>query len=70
MAGALEGGMRVYLGLVRMPDSPGRGLEELKRQGIYDDSLILFTSDHGENAGLLYGLFPRRCVCTRTGPGL
>ncbi len=26
----------------------GRLLEELKRRGLYDDSLIIFTSDHGE----------------------
>ena len=26
----------------------GRFLEELKRRGLYDDSLIIFTSDHGE----------------------
>ncbi|HSD28752.1 MAG TPA: sulfatase, partial [Vicinamibacteria bacterium] len=26
----------------------GRFLEELKRRGLYDDSLVVFTSDHGE----------------------
>lgn len=53
---------RVYLGLVRMLDHcVGRVLEELKRQGIYDDSLILFTSDHGEMLGS-HGLFQKMCM--------
>lgn len=53
---------RVYLGLVQMLDHcVGRILEELKRQGIYDDSLILFTSDHGEMLGS-HGLFQKMCM--------
>lgn len=53
---------RVYLGLVRMLDHcVGRVLKELKRQGIYDDSLILFTSDHGEMLGS-HGLFQKMCM--------
>ncbi|UQZ81062.1 Choline-sulfatase [Paenibacillus konkukensis] len=41
-----------YLGLVHLLDEGiGRIIEELKRQGIYDNSLILFTSDHGEMLG-------------------
>lgn len=43
---------RVYLGLVRMlDDCVGTIINELKEQGLYDDSLIIFTSDHGEMLG-------------------
>lgn len=53
---------RVYLGLVRMLDNcVGRLLEELRRQGIYDDCLILFTSDHGEMLGS-HRLFQKMCM--------
>lgn len=53
---------RVYLGLVSMLDHcVGRILDELKRQGIYEDSLIIFTSDHGEMLGS-HGLFQKMCM--------
>ncbi len=53
---------RVYLGLVAMlDDCVGRILTELKAQGIYDDSLIIFTSDHGEMLGS-HGLFQKMCM--------
>ncbi len=53
---------RVYLGLVAMLDHcVGRLLEELKDQGIYEDSLILFTSDHGEMLGS-HSLFQKMCM--------
>ncbi len=53
---------RVYLGLVSMlDDCVGKLLDELKQQGIYDDSLILFTSDHGEMLGS-HGLFQKMCM--------
>ncbi len=53
---------RVYLGLVAMLDHcVGRLLDELKAQGIYDESLILFTSDHGEMLGS-HGLFQKMCM--------
>lgn len=53
---------RVYLGLVSMlDDCVGQILKELKDQGIYDDSLILFTSDHGEMLGS-HGLFQKMCM--------
>lgn len=29
----------------------GQVLEELKRRGLYDDALVIFTSDHGESLG-------------------
>ena len=53
---------RVYLGLVSMLDAyVGEILEELKRQGIYEESLIVFTSDHGEMLGS-HGLFQKMCM--------
>lgn len=53
---------RVYLGLVGLLDHcVGRILEELKNQGIYEESLILFTSDHGEMLGS-HGLFQKMCM--------
>lgn len=53
---------RVYLGLVGLLDHcVGLLLDELKRQGIYDDSLIIFTSDHGEMLGS-HGLFQKMCM--------
>lgn len=57
-----EEAWRVYLGLVCMlDDCVGRLLQELKEQGIYDDSLIVFTSDHGEMLGS-HGLFQKMCM--------
>ncbi len=53
---------RVYLGLVRLlDDCVGRILQELKRQNIYDDCLIVFTSDHGEMLGS-HRLFQKMCM--------
>lgn len=53
---------RVYLGLVRLlDDCVGRILDELKRQGIYEDSLVVFTSDHGEMLGS-HRLFQKMCM--------
>lgn len=53
---------RVYLGLVALLDKcVGRLLDELKRQGIYEDCLIVFTSDHGEMLGS-HRLFQKMCM--------
>lgn len=53
---------RVYMGLVcLLDDQVGKLLDELKRQGIYDDSLIVFTSDHGEMLGS-HRLFQKMCM--------
>ncbi len=53
---------RVYLGLVSMlDDCVGRIISELKAEGIYDDSLIIFTSDHGEMLGS-HALFQKMCM--------
>jgi arylsulfatase A-like enzyme len=43
---------RVYYGLIaEIDDWVGRVLEELRASGQYDDTLIIFTSDHGEQLG-------------------
>ena len=43
---------RVYLGLVSLLDHcVGEIVQTLKDEGIYDDTLILFTADHGEMLG-------------------
>jgi arylsulfatase A-like enzyme len=53
---------RVYLGLVSLLDDlVGQILTELKTQGIYDDSLIVFTSDHGEMLGS-HSLYQKMCM--------
>ena len=53
---------RVYLGLVKLLDyCVGKILNEIKRQGIYEDTLIVFTSDHGEMLGS-HGLFQKMCM--------
>ena len=53
---------RVYLGLVKLlDDQVGRLLEELKSEGIYDNSLIMFTSDHGEMLGS-HSLYQKMCM--------
>lgn len=53
---------RTYLGLVSLLDNcVGQILSELKRQNIYDDCLILFTSDHGEMLGS-HRLFQKMCM--------
>lgn len=53
---------KVYMGLVSLlDDCVGKILDELKEQGIYDDSLIIFTSDHGEMLGS-HKLFQKMCM--------
>lgn len=53
---------RVYLGLVAFLDNlVGRIINKLKKEGIYDDSLIIFTSDHGEMLGS-HSLYQKMCM--------
>lgn len=53
---------RVYLGLVSLLDNCiKRIIDELKAQGIYDESLIIFTSDHGEMLGS-HSLYQKMCM--------
>ncbi len=43
---------RVYAGLVNLLDHcVGQIIDKLKEEGMYEDSIILFTSDHGEMLG-------------------
>ncbi|OQB14764.1 MAG: Arylsulfatase [Firmicutes bacterium ADurb.Bin193] len=52
----------VYLGLVSLlDDCVGMIVDELKAQGIYDDTLIIFTSDHGEMLGS-HCLWQKMCM--------
>lgn len=53
---------RVYAGLVTLlDDCVGKIIKELKHQNIYDDTLILFTSDHGEMLGSHF-CFQKMCM--------
>ena len=53
---------RVYLGEVALlDDCVGKLLAELKAQGLYDESIIIFTSDHGEMLGS-HALFQKMCM--------
>lgn len=53
---------RVYLGLVSLLDScVGRIIDKLKEKGLYENSLILFGSDHGEMLGS-HCLFQKMCM--------
>ena len=53
---------RVYAGLVRLLDHcVGRIVAALKAQGIYDETLIVFTSDHGEMLGS-HRLWQKMCM--------
>ena len=52
----------VYMGLVSMLDnSVGAIVAELKKQGVYDQTLIVFTSDHGEMLGS-HRLWQKMCM--------
>ncbi|MFI2856582.1 sulfatase [Paenibacillus sp. JSM ZJ436] len=52
----------VYTGLVSLlDDCVGTIIAELKRQNLYDNTLILFTSDHGEMLGS-HGLWQKMCM--------
>ncbi|MGI5898449.1 MAG: sulfatase [Christensenellales bacterium] len=50
--GNMDEYMRLYAGLVSQVDAGvGRIVQELKELGIYDDTLIIYTSDHGDMQG-------------------
>ncbi len=57
-----EQAWKVYLGLVSMlDDCIGDIIKELKNQDLYDSSIIIFTSDHGEMLGS-HRLFQKMCM--------
>jgi arylsulfatase A-like enzyme len=52
----------VYMGLVSLLDTcVGMIVDELKRQGMYDNTLLVFTSDHGEMLGS-HSLWQKMCM--------
>jgi choline-sulfatase len=51
-----------YLGLVKLLDDEiGRIIAALKEEGLYDQSLIIFTADHGEMLGS-HSLWQKMCM--------
>ena len=53
---------RVYAGLVRLLDHcVGEIVARLKSEGLYDDAVILFSTDHGEMLGA-HRLFQKMCM--------
>jgi len=53
---------QVYLGLVSLLDHcVGLIIDELKAQGIYDETLVILTSDHGEMLGS-HRLYQKMCM--------
>ncbi len=47
-----ENALRAYYGMVTcLDDMLGELIEELKRSGMYENTYIIFTSDHGDNLG-------------------
>lgn len=50
-----------YYGMITALDAMiGRIVDELKTQGMYDDTVVIYTSDHGESLGE-HGLFYKQC---------
>lgn len=57
-----EEAWRTYLGLVSLlDDCVGKIIGKLKEKGLYEDSVILFLSDHGEMLGS-HRLFQKMCM--------
>jgi len=53
---------RVYQGFVSLlDDCVGQVIDKLKEEGLYDNSLIIFTSDHGEMLGS-HRLWQKMCM--------
>ncbi len=53
---------KAYMGLVSLlDDCVGKIISELKKQNIYDDSIIVFSTDHGEMMGS-HSLFQKMCM--------
>lgn len=51
-----------YLGCCKsLDDNVGRLMEELKRQGIYEDTIIFYTSDHGSHFCTRNSEYKRSC---------
>ena len=51
-----------YYGMITcMDEMIGEVIDELKREGLYDNTYIIYTSDHGESMGE-HGLFFKHCA--------
>ena len=50
---------RYYAQAAMVDHEVGRLLEGLKARGLYDDTLIIFASDHGESIGIHGGMFDK-----------
>ncbi len=51
-----------YYGMITcMDEMIGKIIDELKAQGLYEDTYIIYTSDHGESLGK-HGLFFKQCA--------
>ncbi len=62
LSGDWESQMPDYLGCCKnLDDNVGRIVEELKRQGIYEDTVIFYTSDHGSHFRTRNGEYKRSC---------
>lgn len=60
--GEWAGDLPDYYGAIRRIDECfGRLLDELERQGVADDTVVLFTSDHGCHFGAHHGEHKRTC---------
>lgn len=67
-----------YYGIIkRIDENLGRTVKKLKETGLYDDTVIIFTSDHGSHFRTRNGEYKRSCheACTRIpfvihGPGV
>jgi arylsulfatase A-like enzyme len=57
-----EGIWKVYQGLVSLlDDCVGMLVDALRKEGLYDDSMIIFTADHGEMLGS-HCLWQKMCM--------
>jgi len=54
--------MRYYANCTWMDDMYGRVLEQLERNGLLDNTLIIYVSDHGEMLGERYYRFNKYCL--------
>ncbi|GAA4281307.1 arylsulfatase [Gaetbulibacter aestuarii] len=54
--------MRYYANVSWIDDMMGRVLAELRKKGLLENSIIIFTSDHGEMLGARYYRFNKYCL--------
>lgn len=54
--------MRYYANVTWIDDMLGRTMAELKKKGLLDNTLIVYTADHGEMLGERYYRFNKYCL--------